>query len=154
LAPVPVAGAIDEDAAHGLRCGGKEMSASVPVLLCAGADQAQIGLVDQGGGLERLSRLLVGELLGGELAQLVVDQRKEMLRGRGVALLAGTKDLCDVRQLVSVCRSSRAATGLPISETRERRKMLRNKALFLRSKDRSALAFADSNSATYRCKTG
>ena len=39
------------------------------------ADQAEVSLVDEGGGLERLAGRFVGQLLGGQLAQLVVDQR-------------------------------------------------------------------------------
>ena len=45
--------------------------------------QPQVGLVDQGGGLKRLAGLLLGQFLGGELAQLVVDQRQELLGGAG-----------------------------------------------------------------------
>jgi hypothetical protein len=57
LEPAPVAGTIDEDQAHGLRCGGKEVSATVPVLLHSNFRRAtactrrhyqpEIGLVDQ-----------------------------------------------------------------------------------------------------------
>ena len=46
-------------------------------------DQPQIRLVDQGRGLERLAGLLLGQPLGGQLAQLVVDQRQELLGGLG-----------------------------------------------------------------------
>ena len=38
----------------------------------------QVRLVNQGGGFERLPRLLVGHFLGRQLAQLVVDQRQEL----------------------------------------------------------------------------
>ena len=58
--------------------------------------QPQIGLVDQGRGLERLAGLLLGQLLGGQLAQLVVDQRQELLGGVRVALLDGGQDARDV----------------------------------------------------------
>jgi hypothetical protein len=43
--------------------------------------------MDQGRGLKRLAGLLPGELLGGELAQLIIDQRQEFLGGTRVALL-------------------------------------------------------------------
>ena len=43
------------------------------------SDQPQVRLVDQGRGLERLPRLLLGQLLRGQLAQLVVDQRQQLL---------------------------------------------------------------------------
>ena len=60
------------------------------------ADEPQVGLVDQGGRLERLPRLLLGQLLGRQLAQLVVDQRQELLGGVRVALLDGGQDAGDV----------------------------------------------------------
>jgi hypothetical protein len=37
--------------------------------------KAQVRLVDEGGGLERLAGRLMGEFLRGQLAQLRVDQR-------------------------------------------------------------------------------
>ena len=61
------------------------------------ADQPQVGLVDQGGGLERLAGLLLGQLLGRQLAQLVVDQRQELLGRLRVALLDGREDAGHVR---------------------------------------------------------
>ena len=57
------------------------------------ADQPEVGLVDQGRGLERLARLLLRQPLGGELAQLVVDQGQELLGRLGVALLDGREDV-------------------------------------------------------------
>ena len=50
------------------------MTAVVPVRLFGGADQAQVGLVDEAGGFERLPPLLLGELLRRQPAQLLVDQ--------------------------------------------------------------------------------
>ena len=52
--------------------------------------------MDQGRGLEGLARLLLSEPLGGQLAQLVVDQRQELLGRLGVALLDGREDAGDV----------------------------------------------------------
>ena len=60
------------------------------------ADQPEVRLVDQGGGLEGLARLLVGQPGGGELAQLVVDEREQLGRGLRVAGLDGGQDLGDV----------------------------------------------------------
>ena len=54
--------------------------------------QPEVRLVDQGRGLERLAGLLLGQLLGGQLAQLVVDQRQELLGRLRVALLDGRED--------------------------------------------------------------
>ena len=60
------------------------------------ADEAEVGLVDQGGGLERLAGLLPGQPPGGELAQLVVDQGQELLGGPRLALLDRREDAGDV----------------------------------------------------------
>src|SRR5262249_60019616 len=57
--------------------------------------QPQIGLVDQGGRLQRLAGPLLGQLLGRQLPQLVVDQRQELFRGVRVAPLDGGQDLGD-----------------------------------------------------------
>jgi hypothetical protein len=48
------------------------MAAAIEVLI---AHEPQVRLVDQGCGVQRLSRLFLGQLLGGEPAQFVVDQR-------------------------------------------------------------------------------
>ena len=85
-------GLLDENAAHGKGGGGEEVAAAVPVPLFPRADQAQVRLVDQGGGLERLARLLPCHPLGREPAQLVVDQRQELRRGTSVALPDGVQD--------------------------------------------------------------
>jgi hypothetical protein len=45
---------------------------AVPGLYFLGVHQPQVSLVDQGGGVERLARLLVRQLLRGQPAQLVV----------------------------------------------------------------------------------
>ena len=68
----------------------------------AGPDQPQVRLVDQGRGLERLAGLLLRQLPGGQLAQLVVDQRQQLLGRAGLALLDGGQDPRDVvHRLVS-----------------------------------------------------
>ena len=57
-----------------------------------GVDQADVGLVDQGGRLESLPRLLLGHLLCRQFPQLVVDQRQKLLGGMGIAFLDGGQD--------------------------------------------------------------
>ena len=44
---------------------------------------AGVGLVDEGGRLQRLARLLLGHPRGGELAQFVVDEREQLFGRRG-----------------------------------------------------------------------
>ena len=52
--------------------------------------------MNQRGGLKRLAGLLLSHLLGGQLAQLVIDQRQELLGGVRVALLDGGQDARDL----------------------------------------------------------
>src|SRR5262249_44455754 len=54
------------------------------------------GLVDQGGGVERLPERFLGELVGGQLTQIVVDQRQQLLSGLAVVLLDGLEDRGDL----------------------------------------------------------
>src|SRR5262249_46653405 len=69
---------------------------AVPVRTCLFlADQPEVGLVDQGGRLERQPPLLLGQFRCRELAQLVVDQRQELLGSVEVALLDGRQDACN-----------------------------------------------------------
>ena len=80
---------IDQDAAHGLGRGGEEVAAAVPVLGLLDVHESEVGLVDQGRGLERLPGRLVGQPLGRQLPQLVVDQGQQLPGGVRVALLDG-----------------------------------------------------------------
>jgi hypothetical protein len=52
--------------------------------------------VDQRRRLQRLARLLLGQLLGRELAQLVVDQRQELRGGVRGALVDGGQNARDI----------------------------------------------------------
>jgi hypothetical protein len=52
-------------------------------------DQADVGFMDQSGGLQRLAGLLVAQHLRRQVAQLVVDDRQELLGCLGLALLDG-----------------------------------------------------------------
>ena len=54
LQPVPIAGMVDQDPPHRFRRGGEEVPPAVELLV---ADQPQIGLVDQGGGVEGVAGL-------------------------------------------------------------------------------------------------
>src|SRR5262249_29584942 len=83
----------DEDAAHGLGSSGEEVTPAVPVARLATADEPEVGLVDEGGWLKRLARLLVREALRSELAQLVVDEWQQLGGGLGIAGLNGGHEL-------------------------------------------------------------
>ena len=73
--------ALDENAPHGLRGGGEEVAAAVPVLHLVYVHEPDVGFVDQGRRLERVAGLFMCEPLGGEAAPFVVDQRQELRRG-------------------------------------------------------------------------
>ena len=76
---------VDEDAAHGLGRGGEEVAAAVPAGCVGRADQPEVGLVDEGGRLEGVAGGLPVEPGGGEVPELVVDEREQFgggLRGR------------------------------------------------------------------------
>ena len=72
------------------------MVSALPGALGIADDEAEVGLVDEGGGLEGLPRRLLGQAVGGELAQLVVDQRQQLLGSVRVALLDGRQDVGDI----------------------------------------------------------
>ena len=73
-----VAGALDEDAPHGNGRGGEEVAAPVPASVAAVAGKAQVGLVDERGGLQRQAGWLPCDARTGQSAQLVVDLRQKL----------------------------------------------------------------------------
>ena len=64
--------------------------------------------MDQGGGLERLPGLLLRQPLRRQPAQLVVDQRQQLLGGLRVALLDVREDAGHVRHRQARRRAARA----------------------------------------------
>ena len=52
---------LDENTTHGLSGRGEEVAAAVPALGFLSSHQAKVRLVDQCGGLKRLSRFLFGQ---------------------------------------------------------------------------------------------
>ena len=75
--PLLAAGVLHQDAAHGLGTGGEEMATMVPVVATGGANEPEVGFVNESRWLQGVPRRLVGRPGGGEAAQLVVDQRQE-----------------------------------------------------------------------------
>jgi hypothetical protein len=61
------------------------------------AGQAPLRLVAQGGGVERLARLLVSRVDRWEVVPLVIDQRRQPAGGVRIAGLKGGQPLPDVR---------------------------------------------------------
>src|SRR5258708_856912 len=77
-------GILDEDPAHALGGSGEKLRTTPPRGLFF-ATQPKPGLVYQRRGLQRLSGAFSGHFRHGELAQLGVDQRKNLIRGLNVA---------------------------------------------------------------------
>jgi len=100
------AGAVNENAAHRLGRGGEKVSPAIPLIFVA--DETQPGFVDEGGGLKRLARRFVRHFVGGETAQLFIDQRQQLLGGSGIALLSGLEDASDIAHALEISAESSA----------------------------------------------
>ena len=72
---VPASRVLDQDAAHRLGGGTEEMRSVLPRQLLA-VDQAEVGLVDQGGRLQGLAGALTGHLRASEPSELGVQDRQ------------------------------------------------------------------------------
>lgn len=82
--PFLVPSPIDDNAAHRLRGGGKEVPPAIPLLSFPPIDKAQIGFVDQRGCLQRVSRSLLRHLFRRESAKFVVNQGQELRTRLGI----------------------------------------------------------------------
>ena len=75
-------GVIDEDASHRLRRDAEEVCPILPVHLTL-IDQSQVDLMHQGRRLQRVVHAFAAKLAGGYAAELIVDERQQLLeRGR------------------------------------------------------------------------
>ena len=74
---------LDQDLAHRPRRGAEEVPPALPAGILV-ADQPQVGLVDQGGRLERLPGAQLLRQRRGQAAQLVVDRRQQVRRRPGL----------------------------------------------------------------------
>ena len=89
LQAAPPAGALDQDPAHRLGRRREEVTPPRPALCLVPADQPHVGLVDQGRRLEGVPGLLAIQAGGGQLPQLVVDER-EQVGGPGLVRHGGS----------------------------------------------------------------
>jgi len=78
LDAAPLTGVLDQHPAHRLGGGHVEMRSVLPGDLL-GADETEVGLVDQGGRLQRVVTPLLRHLLPGRRPELIVDQRQELI---------------------------------------------------------------------------
>ena len=90
-----VASPVNQNPSHGLGRGGKQMSPVLPLLDLLDVDQPQVDLMDQGRSLEGLAGLFMGQFLGGQPAEFVIDKREKLLGRLRVAFLNGTEDASD-----------------------------------------------------------
>jgi hypothetical protein len=93
LPPLPIPGMVDQDASHRFGGSGEEVSPAVEVLV---ADQPQVGFVHQDGGVEGVPQGFVSHLRGGELSQLVINERKDLGGSPTVAGGGGIQELGDL----------------------------------------------------------
>ena len=89
-------GRVDQNPPHRLGRGSEEVSPTVPALGAFCVYQPQVGFVHQRRRLQRLTGLLLGQLLRCQLAQLVINEWQELFRGVRVALLDGGQDVSDI----------------------------------------------------------
>ena len=91
LAPF-VACAVNDNSAHGLGRGGEEMTAAVPILNLPCIHQANVRIMDECGGLERLAWFFVRQLSRRQLAQLIVHKWQKLLGRERITLLDRQQD--------------------------------------------------------------
>ena len=77
-----------EDAAHGVGGSAEEVGAVLPTAVPA-TDELQPSLMHQRGGLQGLPVLLARHACGSQPAQLLIDQRQELLGGEALAPAGG-----------------------------------------------------------------
>ena len=91
--------------AHRLGGGGKEMGAILErAVLPAG--QAQPHLMNEGGGLKRMTRRSARHFICGKLAQIRIDQRQQVIGGPRFATLNILKNAGHVAQQGTITRYS------------------------------------------------
>jgi hypothetical protein len=88
---IVLAGVVDEDLTHDVGSEADEVGAAVPVDVFAG--EAEVGFVDEGGGLESVVGALAAHVGLGEAVELGVDEREEALGGGGVAVVHSLEEL-------------------------------------------------------------
>jgi len=87
------AGMVNENAAHALGSGAKEVRAVLPGQV-PGSNKPQPSFVDERGGLQRMTGGFVRHLVRGEAAEFLIDQREQFIGSLAIAMLDGVKDAC------------------------------------------------------------
>jgi hypothetical protein len=94
LAP-SAAGPFDKNASHGFCGGGKEMATTIPRVRFV-AHEPEIRFMHQRRRLKGLARSFMGQLLGREKAEFLIDQRQEFVCSFRVPPFDGVQDARDV----------------------------------------------------------
>ena len=88
-------GVVDENLLH-CRGSGLEKMPKIGVVLIAVAGNLEPRLVHESRGLQRLSGFLIGHADNGQLSQLLIDQRQQLIRGLRFASFDGIEQLRNV----------------------------------------------------------
>ena len=94
--PPAVPRAIDQDPPHGFRGRREEMPAVVPIPVPTCGDQPQIRLMHQPRGLQRIFRPFKRHPCRGQLSQLLIDQRQQLVRRSCIPLFDAGQDQRDL----------------------------------------------------------
>ena len=81
-------GVIDQNLAHQTRGGAEEMGAVLPIDLTL-VYQPQKSLVNKSRRLERVAGPLTAQVAARQKAQLIVDERRQLIAGALIALIPG-----------------------------------------------------------------
>jgi len=95
-------GAIHQNSAHGLRRRGEKVSTTLKVLVIL-VGEPQPRFMHERGRLESVAGSFVRHLVSGEFAQLLVNQREQLIGSFGVALLNTVEDTSDVAHARRLC---------------------------------------------------
>jgi hypothetical protein len=106
------AGIVGHDPTHRIGGGGEEVSPAVEVLA---AKQSEISYVHQGSGIDGVPRGYVGHRRGGELSQLVINDRKDLSRRLAVTGGCVIQELSDLADRGSSLPNARPARTLETS---------------------------------------
>ena len=87
---------VDEHPSHRLGGSGKKVAPIGEYTASRGTNEPQIGLVNQGRGVQRVARCLIRDVTSRELAQLVVHDRQKLRRGLRIAIVDGVKNSSDL----------------------------------------------------------
>lgn len=100
---------LDQDPSHGLRRRGEEMAAPTPLRRWLVLYQAQIRLMDECCGLQRLAWVFSRQTLSRQAAQLVVHQRKKLTGSRRIPFAGGIQVTSDVAHQSDPLKATRCS---------------------------------------------